>query len=1098
MAKRYAWTIRLLIVTLLLQLLSGLGGLFSIPEAQAATYSGYCTANYLNVRTGPSTSYSIVTSGGEKVHLTKNDKVTITGTSGQWYKITCEFKGKSVSGYCINTYIKKTGTVSTPTPTKKPTATPTPASSGGSYSISATINANVLNIRSGAGTSYSKVGQLTRNAKVTVIGTKYDASKDLWYQVTTVISGKTVKGYMLSDYVKLSSPIPTATTTPRPTATPTNRVTNAPTKKPTTTPTPQVQRSGIIIANELNIRSGAGTTYTKYATLTKNMTLTVLSEKKDSHGDLWYQVRAKYGNSMLTGYMLAKYIKITGTVVVNTPTPKPTSTPTPKPTNTPTPKPTSTPTPKPTSTPTPKPTNTPTPKPTSTPTPKPTSTPTPKPTNTPTQEPSLSVTPTPEGTPGKPVAARVNASSLNVRSGAGTEYAKIVNLTRNHAVTIIGIAYDTDGALWYEITTTLGTVDYRGYMLGIYIAPEEEFVPGEAPVPMPDENDEEEVLYRYEGYLTGSSVNMRTGPSTSYAILTKLYEQQKVTVIGQKWNTDGIVWYRIITEVGGKTLVGYVSSTYIKVAGGATGIWATVGSEQMLGKSPSEQSNSVLTENGNEVILQEEQYVYITGEQMVNSVKWMKVIAKMGEETVFGYIKATHLTFVSEETEAPFEPMLSDADFEEAMRAEGFPESYLPYLLELHKQHPQWRFTAFQTGLSWDHVISEEDKVGYNLITNSKPIRWLSFAQGAYNWGTDAFVPYDGSTWVTVSNAGLQYYMDPRNWLEESYIFMFEELSFDRNNHTQEGVESILKGTPMYKTSFTYTDDFGTNRTILYSQAFMEAAEYSGVSPYHLASRVKQEVVTGSSSFSSSATGKVEGFEGYYNFYNIGAYNSTASMGAIKNGLKFAKYGGTNATLNQGSLIPWNNRYDAIVGGAFYIGYSYINRGQNSVYLQKFNMSGKSTFEHQYMANVEAPKSEAYKVYLAYQSMEDYEYMNITFTIPVFENMPETAVSEPPLVYNPNAYLKSLSLTTDTGKAVTLDSAFSYNKMQYTATIPAGATKVNVTAKTVSSLAKVLSGTEGIVLSENENVLYITVQAQNETTITYTITLKWDSPVQQS
>ena len=80
-------------------------------------------------------------------------------------------------------------------------------------------------------------------------------------------------------------------------------------------------------------------------------------------------------------------------------------------------------------------------------------------------------------------------------------------------------------------------------------------------------------------------------------------------------------------------------------------------------------------------------------------------------------------------------------------------------------------------------------------------------------------------------------------------------------------------------------------------------------------------------------------FLGYYNFYNIGAYNSTAAGGAIANGLKYAKNGSTNATLNSNSLIPWTNRYRAIVGGAYIIGNSYISKGQNTIYLQKFNVT---------------------------------------------------------------------------------------------------------------------------------------------------------------
>ena len=116
----------------------------------------------------------------------------------------------------------------------------------------------------------------------------------------------------------------------------------------------------------------------------------------------------------------------------------------------------------------------------------------------------------------------------------------------------------------------------------------------------------------------------------------------------------------------------------------------------------------------------------------------------------------------------------------------------------------------------------------------------------------------------------------------------------------------------------------------------------------------------GTDSLSNSVSGTVSGFEGLYNFYNIGAYHSTVAGGAIANGLKYAMNGSTNAALNESMLIPWTDPYRAILGGAYYIGYSYINRGQNTIYLQKFNMTPTSTYSHQYMANVEAPYSEGH------------------------------------------------------------------------------------------------------------------------------------------
>ncbi len=391
------------------------------------------------------------------------------------------------------------------------------------------------------------------------------------------------------------------------------------------------------------------------------------------------------------------------------------------------------------------------------------------------------------------------------------------------------------------------------------------------------------------------------------------------------------------------------------------------------------------------------------------------------------------------ETQAP----VSDAEYKKQLKKAGFPESYLPGLMELHGKYPNWKFTPYDTGLKWATVIEKESPVGLNLITNSKSPDWKSDAEGAYDWKTDTYIPFDGSSWVTASEKAIQYYMDPRNFLDERGIFQFEDLGYQSDFHSQSGVENILKNTPMYQESFSY-DDAGAEKTILYSKAFMDAAEDSKVSPYHLASRVKQEVVLSSTMMSSSVSGNVSGYKGIYNFYNIGATHSTASGGAIANGLKWASTGDTY-------LRPWNNRYKSIVGGASYIGKNYINAGQNTLYLQKFNVTSQNRYSHQYMANIEAPNSEATKTNAAYGT--DKAEMPLAFSIPVYEGMPENACEVPSGGANPNNYLKSFHV-----KNHAFSSKFKLGddgSKTYKLTVANNVTSVTIVAVSVSSTAKV-------------------------------------------
>ena len=248
-------------------------------------------------------------------------------------------------------------------------------------------------------------------------------------------------------------------------------------------------------------------------------------------------------------------------------------------------------------------------------------------------------------------------------------------------------------------------------------------------------------------------------------------------------------------------------------------------------------------------------------------------------------------TPTQEPTITPTQVPESNESFEEKLTREGFPDSYKELLRELHKTYPYWEFEAYHTGLTWDEVMVGESPVSLNLITNSKGVEWKSLDPKAYNWKTDKFIPYDGSTWVAASQAARAYYIDPRNFLTSNGIFQFELLSYRSAYQDEAGVENVLRNTPMSHQSFSFTDDDGVVQTMTYAQAIVDAAKYSNVSPYHLASRIKQEILKSSKELSNSVSGTVAGYEGLYNFYNIGANDSTKPGGAIINGLNYALNG---------------------------------------------------------------------------------------------------------------------------------------------------------------------------------------------------------------
>ena len=322
---------------------------------------------------------------------------------------------------------------------------------------------------------------------------------------------------------------------------------------------------------------------------------------------------------------------------------------------------------------------------------------------------------------------------------------------------------------------------------------------------------------------------------------------------------------------------------------------------------------------------------------------------------------------------------------------QNFPDSYKPYLLEIQKNHPNWTFTALYTGLDWKYVIDNQNVFGKNLVPKSYSDAWKNTKAGQYNVEVDA-------GWVDSSRQAVEYTMDPRNFLNDVRLFQFETLSYDPTISTIDGIEKILYGTEFYNRIVEYKNSAGTNIVTnkKYSDLILAAAITSGVSPYHLASRIKQEV--GPFLSHNSISGTVSGYEGLYNFYNIGATSDPNYAQVIRNGLQYAKDGkGANQATKDKYLIPWNTKERSITGGGIFIGSSYINVGQNSVYLQKFDVNDERSstlFWHQYMTNVLAPYSESKIVYTGY-SNSGLLNSPLSFIIPVYNNMPNMPQDSP-------------------------------------------------------------------------------------------------------
>lgn len=310
----------------------------------------------------------------------------------------------------------------------------------------------------------------------------------------------------------------------------------------------------------------------------------------------------------------------------------------------------------------------------------------------------------------------------------------------------------------------------------------------------------------------------------------------------------------------------------------------------------------------------------------------------------------------------------------------AFPESYKPQLRELHKKYPDWKFECVNTGLDWYDAVKNESDFERSAVPKAASALCKSHAPGYYFPDTGTYKETDAG-WNDASPDTVAYFLDPRNFLTETGIFQFELLSFTTEIKVSD-VEQILKGTFMYDTNITYYNTSGVLKktTIKYSQCIYDAGKANNINPCFLASKIRNEIVTGGGYPSGSVTGQYKGYEGYYNFFNIGAYAGTTP---IANGLKYAKTPGSYGR-------PWDTPMKSINGGAQFLAQSYIGKGQNTGYFQKFNVSPYAVskpYTHQYMSNVSGADSQGYSTYLSY-SADGLLSLSRTFAIPVYDNMP--------------------------------------------------------------------------------------------------------------
>lgn len=290
---------------------------------------------------------------------------------------------------------------------------------------------------------------------------------------------------------------------------------------------------------------------------------------------------------------------------------------------------------------------------------------------------------------------------------------------------------------------------------------------------------------------------------------------------------------------------------------------------------------------------------------------------------------------------------------------------YKSLINSLQAKHPNYRFLLYYTGLDWNEALaSEYQGHGYspwNLVQVSDNYNgmWICPICGTKK--------YDNGSWCCASLEALAYMMDPRNSINESDIFQFKDL--EGSDVAYNDIARVVSG---------YGSYLNNGEAI---QAIVDASKQYNINGYYLVAKIINEHGKNGSTL-SNGKGYNGNYVGVYNYFNIGSYgNGTSTI--INNGLSYAQ--------GQG----WTSIRASIMGGAQVVKQKFIIQySQNTLYYQKFNVSGKSSLgSHQYQQNIMAAQSQGSSLKSYYGSSSTVS--TYTFIIPLYKNMPKNASARP-------------------------------------------------------------------------------------------------------
>ena len=290
---------------------------------------------------------------------------------------------------------------------------------------------------------------------------------------------------------------------------------------------------------------------------------------------------------------------------------------------------------------------------------------------------------------------------------------------------------------------------------------------------------------------------------------------------------------------------------------------------------------------------------------------------------------------------------------------------YKQLIKNLQATHPNYTILLYYTGMDWNEALVTEYQ-----YHGSSP---LNLFQIGTNYNGKWLCPlcgdkkYDNGSWCCASIEALAYMMDPRNSINENDIFQFKDL--EGSDVTYADIARVVANYGTY---------LNNGEAI---QAIVDASNQYNINGYFLVAKIINEHGKNGSTL-SNGNGYNGSYVGCYNYFNMGSYgNGTAAI--INNGLAYAQRSG------------WTSIRASILGGAEIVKDKFIKQySQNTLYYQKFNVSGKSALgSHQYQQNIMAAQSQGSSLKAYYGSTPSVS--SFTFILPIYENMPQTPAPRP-------------------------------------------------------------------------------------------------------